>query len=227
MFDHTYPKSLNRWLFAVLAMLAATPALADNAADLDARAAAAYNRGLDARDAGQNAAACQHFRNSEALYHNSITALMGRPMYTEELREEVKNLAAMQQSNLNGAKAKAQEVCGRPDGPALSANSSSGSSSNSSSNSWTATDQRNYDLEQIQGAAGRAMAAYKEAELLYAAKNFNGACVKARNSAAYYTFVVDQLRIKPALRSAFDNPDQILANAATAAKDRDGYFCKG
>lgn len=219
MFDRTYPKSLTCGLVAVLAMLAATPALADNAADLDARAAAAYNRGLDARNAGQNAAACQHFRSSEALYHNSITALMGRPMYTEELREEVKNLAAMQQSNLNGAKAKAQEVCGRPDGPALSS-SSSGSVAVDADDSYAAKK----DLQRI---GDLAHSQYKESVHLWEAGNRAGACAMIRLSTANFDKAIAAIKANPALaRGAFVNPDGVVANGQVAAEVRDEDFCK-
>jgi hypothetical protein len=103
-----------RALFAVLALLGASAALADNASDLDARAAAEYNRGLDARDAGQNESACEHFRNAAVLYENSINALMSRSMQTEEDREYIKTAANQQQTQVDKAKSQAKEVCGRP-----------------------------------------------------------------------------------------------------------------
>ena len=82
-------------VFALFLLLGSSPSFADPVSDLDARATAEYNRGLDARDAGRNGAACQHFRNAEALYHNSIMALsgMGYGHRSEEQLDAIKSFA--------------------------------------------------------------------------------------------------------------------------------------
>jgi hypothetical protein len=110
----THPNSYARRLCAglgALAVLGASAALADQASDLDTRAAAEYNRGLDAQEAGENSTACQHFRNAATLYENSIYALMSRSMATEEAREYIKTASGQQQTRADKAKAKAGEVC--------------------------------------------------------------------------------------------------------------------
>jgi len=220
MIDHTHPKSLTRVLFAVLAMLAATPAQADQATDLDARAVAAYNRGLDARDAGQNAAACQHFRNSAVLYENSIGALMSRYMGSEEARDAVKSAADSQQSRVNGAKARAAEVCGRPDGPALTRSDSGSSAAGSYDNTA--------DTKEMQRLGNLAHSQYKESVRLWEAGNRAGACAAIRLSTAAFDKVTAAIKANPGLaRSAFGNPDQVVANGQMAAEVRDDEFCKG
>ncbi|MEQ1496075.1 MAG: hypothetical protein ABL912_10015 [Novosphingobium sp.] len=215
---------LAAWLRAVaavfwLAVFSANPACAQSASDLDSRAAAEYNRGLDARDAGRNGAACQHFRNAGALYHNSITALTGYPMRTEEQRDQVKQMANQQQSSLNGAKAKAAEVCGRPDGPALS---------RSSSGSAAVVDDDHYaEKKELKRLGDLAHSQYKESVRLWEAGDRAGACAAIRLSTAAFEKVSLAIKADPALaRGVFVNPDQVLANGQMAAEVRDEDFCK-
>jgi hypothetical protein len=211
-------KSPIRALIAALAVLVAAPALADAASDLDARATAEYNRGLDARDAGQNAAACQHFRNAEALYHNSITSLagMGYGHRSEEQLEAIKSFANSQQARVDGSKARAREVCGRPDGPALT-----------NGNSGRAPVEDDYFAEKkaLQRTSDLAHSQYKESVRLWESGNRAGACATIRQSTASFDKVSGAMKANPVLRSAFGNPDQVLANGKVAAETRDGTFC--
>lgn len=200
------------------ALLSANPALADRATDLDARAAAEYNRGLDAHDAGQNAAACEHFRNSAVLYENSISALTSRYMGSEEARDAVKSAANQQQAAADAAKARAKEVCGRPDGPALTASSASSSSSDVDWNADKKTElQRTETLAKNQ---------YAESVRLWEAGDRRGACATIRLSAANFASITTAMNASPALRASFANPDQLVANAAMVAEVRDDTFCK-
>lgn len=205
------------WVLALAALLGANPAWANPVSDLDARAAAEYNRGLDARDAGQNVAACQHFQNAAVLYENSIYAMMSHSMRTDEDRETIQSAANQQQSQANGAKARAKEVCGRPDGPALT---SSSASSSSNDVDWNAEKK----LE-LQRTSNLAHSQYADAMRQYEAGDFAGACASAKLSAKTFTAVTKTMTDNPALKSAFGNPDVIFANAAQALTDQDGYFC--
>ena len=210
---------------AALSLLSAAPAAAQDTDTLDRQATEAFNAGVDASREGRFSVACIEYGNAAVLFHNTIMSLIGQPMGTEEDRDNIKTYADNVQVHLNQAKEEAKYACSRGDGPVASSEQS-GSSSGTSASTWTADDYRASEYAAIQDPANRAAAAYKEADRLYDAKDFAGACASARNSAAIFTYVVTQLRTYPELRGAFDNPDQILANAATAAKDRDGYFCK-
>ena len=214
-------------LFAALLLVQAAPAAAQDTDTQAARATQTYNDAVDAVQSRRYDAACRGFGNAAVMYENAIGSLMGQSMATEEDRDYIKRYANTWQGAADQAKKAAKAACYLRDNAAPSSESSGPSSgSSSSSSSWTSEDYRNSENEAIQDAARRAAADYKEADRLYDAKDFPGACAKARSSAAIFTYVVTQLRIKPELRSAFDNPNQILANAATAAQDRDGYFCK-
>lgn len=202
-----------------LALFGARPLLAQSASDLDGRAAAAYNRGLDARDAGRNRAACEYFKNAETLYHNSIVALSGYPMRTEEQRDQVKQMANQQQSSLNGAKAKAAEVCGRPDGPALTS-SSDGSVAGDADDNYAAK-------KELQRIGDLAHSQYKESVRLWEAGNRAGACATIRLSTANFEKAIAAINSNPALaRGVFVNPDGVVANGQLAAEVRDDTFCK-
>jgi hypothetical protein len=213
-------KILGCTVFAALVLLGANAALANEVSDLDARGAAEYNRGLDARDAGQNGAACQHFRNSAVLYENSIYAMMSHSMQTEEDRDTIKRAADQQQSQANEAKAHAKEVCGRPDGPALTS---------SSSGPAAADDDISYaDAKELQRLGDLAHSQYKESIRLWEAGNRAGACAAIRLSTAAFDKVGAVIKADPALaRGAFADPDQVLANGQVAAEVRDETFCKG
>lgn len=216
-------KWLVRAVLAGLAIFGANSALAQITAEierLDRQAVAEFNSGLDARDAGRNGAACQHFRNAEALYHNSIIALMGLSMRTEEQREAITSFADQQQSSLNKAKAKAKEVCGRPDVPALS--------SSSSRSAAVDVDDSYADKKELQRLGDLAHSQYKESVRLWDAGDRAGACAAIRLSAATFGKVSAAIKADPALaRGAFANPDQVLANGQIAAEVRDEEFCKG
>ncbi len=212
-------------LLFVAALLSPVAAMAQDTSTQEARATETYNDAVDAGQAGHDDAACRGFGNAAVMYENAIGSLMGQSMATEEDRDYIKRYADMLQGRADQAKKAAKAACYLRDNPEQPSSSSSYSSGTSAS-TWTADDDRANEFAAIQDPANRAAAAYKEADRLYDAKDFAGACASARNSAAIYTYVVTQLRIKPELRGAFDNPDQILANAATAEKDRDGYFCK-
>jgi len=201
-----------------LAVLGVQPLLAQSAPDLDARAAAEYNRGLDARDAGQNRAACDHFRNAETLYHNSIMALMSYPMNTEEARDDVKRMADQQQSSLDGAKAKAAEVCGRPDSPVQT--SSSDGRSNYVGIDWEAK-----KLE-LQRTRKLAVSQYNEANRLWDAGDHTAACQTIRLAAANFASVTVAMKANPDLESAFTPVSQHYADEAYVIELRDGTFCK-
>ena len=214
-------------LITLVALPGAAPAMAQDTSTQEARATETYNEAVDAGQAGHNDAACRGFGNAAVMYENSIGSLMGQSMATEEDRDYIKRYADMLQGRADQAKKAAKAACYLRDNPEdSSSSSSSSSSSDTSSSTWTSEDYRNSEYAAIQDPANRAAAAYKEADRLYDAKDFAGACASARNSAAIFSYVVTQLRIKPELRGAFDNPDQILTNAATVEKDRDGYFCK-
>lgn len=213
-------KSLARAVITALAMFGASAAQADSVVDLDARAVAEYNRGLDARDAGQNVAACQHFRNSAVLYENSIYAMMSHSMRTEEDRDTITRAADQQQAQANDAKAHAKEVCGRPDGPALTS-SSSGSAPIDVDTSYA-------DQKELQWLGDLAHNQYKESVRLWEAGDRAGACAAIRLSAATFGKVSAAIKANPALaREVFANPDQVLANGQMAAEVRDEDFCKG
>ena len=220
MTAQTHRKFLSRALIGTLVLLSSSAAQADNATDLDARAAAEYNRGLDARDAGQNASACQHFRNAASLYENSINALLSRYMGSEEARDAIKSAADQQQSSANGAKARAKEVCGRPDGPALT--------SADSGPAADAVDTNYAEKKELQRLGDLAHAQYKESVRRWEAGDRAGACAAIRLSTAAFDTVSRAIRADPALaRGAFANPDQVLANAQMAAEVRDEDFCNG
>ncbi len=216
----THYKLLVRTVFTALVLLGTSAAVANEVSDLDARAAAEYNRGLDARDAGQNGAACQHFRNSAVLYENSIYAMMSHSMRTEEDRDVITRAADQQQSQANEAKANAKEVCGQADGPALT--SSSGGSA------AVIDDDRFAEKKELQRLGDLAHSQYKESVRLWDAGDRAGACAAIRLSAATFGKVSAAIKADPALaRGAFANPDQVLANGQMAAEVRDEDFCKG
>ena len=216
----THTKLLIRALAATLALLGTSSVMANEVSDLDARAAAEYNRGLDASDAGQNGAACRYFRNSAVLYENSIYAMMSHSMRTEEDRDVIKRAADQQQSSANEAKAHAKEVCGQPDGPAQT--SSSGGSA------VVDVDDSYADKKELQRLGDLAHSQYKESVRLWDAGDRTGACAAIRLSAATFGKVSAAIKADPALaRGAFANPDQVLANGQMAAEVRDEDFCKG
>lgn len=206
-------------VFALFLLLGSTPSFADPVSDLDARATAEYNRGLDARDAGRNGAACQHFRNAEALYHNSIMALsgMGYGHRSEEQLDAIKSFANGQQNRVDASKARAREVCGRPDGPALT---SSRSGSSSDAVDWNA--EKKLDLQRT---ADLAHSQYKEAGRLWDAGDRAGACAAIRLATANFDKISGAMKANPALRAAFGNPDVVLANGKMASEERDETFC--
>lgn len=206
-------------VFALFLLLGSTPSFADPVSDLDARATAEYNRGLDARDAGRNGAACQHFRNAEALYHNSIMALsgMGYGHRSEEQLDAIKSFANGQQNRVDASKARAREVCGRPDGPALT---SSRSGSSSDAVDWNA--EKKLDLQRT---ADLAHSQYKEAGRLWDAGDRAGACAAIRLATANFDKISSAMEANPALRGAFGNPDVVLANGKMASEERDETFC--
>lgn len=206
-------------VFALFLLLGSTPSFADPVSDLDARATAEYNRGLDARDAGRNGAACQHFRNAEALYHNSIMALsgMGYGHRSEEQLDAIKSFANGQQNRVDASKARAREVCGRPDGPALT---SSRSGSSSDAVDWNA--EKKLDLQRT---ADLAHSQYKEADRLWYAGDRAGACAAIRLATVNFDKISGALKANPALRGAFGNPDVVLENGKIAAELRDEAFC--
>ena len=206
-------------VFALFLLLGSTPSFADPVSDLDARATAEYNRGLDARDAGRNGAACQHFRNAEALYHNSIMALsgMGYGHRSEEQLDAIKSFANGQQNQVDASKARAKEVCGRPDGPALT---SSRSGSSSDEVDWNA--EKKLDLQRT---ADLAHSQYKEADRLWDAGDRAGACAAIRLATANFDKISSAMEANPALRGAFGNPDVVLANGKMASEVRDKTFC--
>jgi hypothetical protein len=215
----THRKFIARALFAALALFGASAVRADRATDLDARAAAEYNRGLDARDAGQNAAACEHFRDAAILYENSISALISRNMGSEEARESIKRAADQQQASADGAKAKAREVCGRPDGPALT--------SADSGPAPVDVDTSYADKKELQRLGDLAHSQYKESVRRWEAGDRAGACAAIRLSTAAFEKVSAAIKSDPALaRGVFANPDQVLANGQVAAEVRDEDFCK-
>ncbi len=207
------------WVLFLAALLSANPALADRATDLDARAAEEYNRGLDARDAGQNAAACEHFRNSAVLYENSISALTSRYMGSEEARDAIKSAANAQQASADGAKARAKEVCGRPDGPALTASSASSSSNDVH---WNA--EKKLELQRTRKLA---VSQYTESNRLWDAGDRPGACAAIRLSTANFSKVAAAMKANPALESAFTPVAQHCADEAYVIELRDKTFCAG
>lgn len=206
------------WVLLLIALLSANPALADRAADLDARAAAEYNRGLDARDAGQNTAACVHFRNSAVLYENSISALTSRYMGSEEARDAIKSAANQQQAAADGAKARANEVCGRPDGSALT---SASASSSPSEVDWNA--EKKLELQRTRKLA---VSQYTESNRLWDAGDRPGACAEIRLSTANFAKVTAAMKANPVLESAFTPVAQHYADEAYVIELRDGTFCK-
>lgn len=213
-------RAANCAAIAIFLLLGNNPAQAQSASEVnryDQQATAEYNRGLDASDEGRNGAACEHFRNAEVLYHNSTVSLIGLPMQTAEQREEITNYADRQQASLNDAKAHAKEVCGRPDGPALTS-SSSGSTADDVDTNYA-------DKKELQRLADLAHSQYKESVRLWEAGDEAGACAAARRSVASFATVVSTLRANPALESAFANPAQIYANAQQAMIDRDEFYC--
>jgi hypothetical protein len=213
-------KSLVRTLITALALPSASAVMANEVSDLDVRAAAEYNRGLDAGDAGRNGAACQHFRNAAVLYENSIYAMMSHPMRTEEDRDVIKRAADQQQASANGAKAKAKEVCGRPDGPVLS-NSSDGLAAVDAGDRYA-------EQKELQQLGNLAHNQYKESVRLWEAGDRAGACATIRLSVATFNKVAMAIKVDPVLaRGVFANPEQVLANGQMAAEVRDGEFCKG
>jgi hypothetical protein len=212
-------KSLVRVLVTTLALLGTSAVMANEVSDLDARAAAEYNRGLDARDAGQNGAACQHFRNSAVLYENSIYAMMSHSMRTEEDRDVIKRAADQQQGSANGAKARAKEVCGRPDGPALT---SSAASSASNDVDWNA--EKKLDLQRTRKLA---VSQYTESNRLWDAGDRPGACAAIRLSTDNFAKVTAAMKANPALESAFTPVAQHYADEAYVIELRDKTFCAG
>jgi hypothetical protein len=213
----TLCKRLVRTGLATVALLGTSDVLANEVSDLDARAAAEYNRGLDARDAGQNGAACQHFRNSAVLYENSIYAMMSHSMRTEEDRDVIKRAAEQQQGSANGAKARAKEVCGRPDGPALTSSSASSASDGVDWNTEKKLDlQRTHSLAQDQ---------YKQSVRLWEAGDRPGACAMIKASTANYAKVVDAVKSNKALEDAFFPVEKLYENAAIVAEVRDQTIC--
>lgn len=213
-------RSLKSLYFAVLVgfgLLNANPASANPVSDLDARAVAEYNRGLDAADAGQNVAACQHFRNAAVLYENSIYAMMSHSMRTNEDRETIQSAANQQQAAANRAKSNASEVCGKPNGPALT---SSSESSSSNDVDWNA--EKKLELQRTQSLA---QSQYKESVRLWEAGDRPGACTMIKASAANYANVVSALKSNKALEDAFFPVDKLYENAAMAAEVRDQTIC--
>lgn len=202
-----------------LALLGTKPLLAQSGSDYDVRAAAEYNRGLDARDAGQNRAACGHFQNAATLYHNSIVALMGYPMRTEDERDHVKRLGDQQQRSLDGATAKVAEVCGRPDRAAQASSGSSGSSGDS--------DGYNDQKLDLQRTRKLAVSQYNEANRLWDTGNHTAACQTIRLSAANFARVTAAMKANPALEAAFSPVAQHYSDEAYVIELRDGTFCKG
>ncbi|MEQ1499219.1 MAG: hypothetical protein ABL914_11200 [Novosphingobium sp.] len=186
-----------------LILLGAQPLLAQRAAELDRQAVAEYNSGLDARDAGQNRAACQHFQNAETLYHNSITALLEYPMRTDEQREEVKQMANRQQQSLDGAKAKVRQFCG----PGQSGGSEA-------------------DLDYAKQKLQLGLNQYSEAGKLLRAGDGTAACASARQSARNLADVVKAIEANPALANVMD-AGKVRAFAQQVANQRDGTFCAG
>jgi hypothetical protein len=208
---------------ASLVLLGVNPALAQDTTEierLDRQAVAEFNSGLDARDAGRNGAACQHFRNAEGLYHNSIIGLMRLPMRTAEQREAITSFADQQQSSLNEAKARAKEICGRPDTAALT--------SSSSRSAAAFDDDRFAEKKELQRLGNLAHSQYKESVRLWEAGDKAGACAAIRLSTTAFDKVSMAIKADPALaRGAFANPDQVLANGQMATEVRDEDFCKG
>lgn len=209
---------------AIVALLGAGPVLAQSAAELDQRAVNAYNRGLDARDAGQNRAACEHFRNAETLYHNSIMALMNRPMYTDELREEARQAANSQQSSLDGAKAKANAVCGRPDAPPPPVRSSPPSSYQSSPTPSAAS--LAGSVRAVQSTIDTAYANAQDAVARYKARDFAGACASARASNENYIKARDQARAITKATGSFRDLSYDDINAVDNMANNSGYEVK-
>jgi hypothetical protein len=216
---HLSLRSLSFAVILAASLLGASPARSNEVADLDARAAAEYNRGLDARDAGQNGAACQHFRNSAVLYENSIYAMMSHSMRTEEDRDVIKRAADQQQGSANGAKARAKEVCGRPDGPALT---SSAASSASNDVDWNA--EKKLDLQRTRKLA---VSQYTESNRLWDAGDRPGACAAIRLSTDNFAKVTAAMKANPALESAFTPVAQHYADEAYVIELRDKTFCAG
>lgn len=210
---------------AIVALLGSSPLLAQSAAELDQRAVNAYNRGLDARDAGQNRAACEHFRNAETLYHNSIMALMNRPMYTDELRDEVKQMADSQQSRLNGAKAKVNEICGRPDDPPPPVRSSPPPSSYQSSPTPSAASLAG-SVGAVQSTIDTAYANAQDAVARYKARDFAGACASARASNENYIKARDQARAITKATGSFRDLSYDDINAVDNMANNSGYEVK-
>lgn len=206
-------------VFALLLLLGTGTALANEFDNLNARASAEYDRGIAARDAGRNSAACLHFRNAETLYHNSIVALsgMGYGHRSDEDLQTIRNVADTQQSNVNASKARAAEVCGKADGPALTSSSASSSPNDVDWNAEKKLDlQRTHSLAQNQ---------YKESERLWEAGDRPGACAMIKASAANYANVVVAVKGNRALEAAFYPVDTLYANAKLVAEVRDDTFC--
>lgn len=215
----TKPVSFTRQICAVLGALAlfsASAAVANEVTDLDVRASAEYNRGLDARNAGRNDSACQHFRNSAVLYENSIYAMMGS-LGSEAGRNAVKDMANMQQTSANNAKFYAKEVCGRPNSAALISPVSNANRPDI-----------DYDYgtkEELRRTQSLAQNQYKESVRLWDAGDRSGACAMIRTSAAGYAKVVDALKANKALESAFYPVTELYANATLVTEVRDETFC--
>ena len=204
-------------LVAVAALPNPAPAFAQDTDTLSARAAQSYNDALDAGKDGKYATACRGFNNAAALFSNAMNSLYSHSMATDEDRDYVKQYANVLQDRMDSAKQAANAACGLDDGPPPS---SGGSTSLNNADNDVGT------AEDLQQTVTLAKQQYQEADRLYDAHDFAGACTSARLSAASFGKVANALRSNRGLESAFANPDQIYANAAQAAADRDRYFCK-
>lgn len=100
-------------VMCAIAFLHVQTVSAQNAVANEQRAVNAYNAGLDAKDRGDNEAACRHFNAAAVLWENAIYGLAGANMSTQEARDSVKAVADNLQARADKAKSKAREVCGK------------------------------------------------------------------------------------------------------------------
>lgn len=203
-----------------VSLLGATPAAAQDTSTQEARATQTFNDAVDAGKAGRNDAACRGFGNAAVMYENTIGSLMAQSMATEEDREYIKRYANNLQASADQAKKAAKAACYLRDNPAPAPVSPSPAPAQS----YGDVDSQ---MEALQRVAQRAKGEYQEADRLYDSGDRPGACASARASAASFAQIAAAMRANSALEGAFANADQIYANAAQVAKDRDGYFCRG
>jgi hypothetical protein len=176
----------------------------ENAADLDAEAAADYNRGLDAKEAGQNDRACRSFENAAIGWENAVYALLGLPMSSEEDRDRIKSFASGLQSSANSAKAQAKQVCGVANRVILTPPPSSGSQSSSyHSPSVPSASELAGSVSAVQETINTAYANAQDAVVKYKARDFAGACASARASHEFYVKAQDQARAITKATSSF------------------------